>query len=238
MWKVIGASVAGTLHQATGRQCEDACGWRAGTGVTCLAVADGAGSRPMSRCGAALAVEGSLVASAEGPRDEDPAAWLRLIFAAARGQITTRAQAEGNDADDYATTLAVAILTGSAVAVGQIGDTIAVAGRAGSYQTLTPAPRAEYVNETAFLTGPDALGELRINVTPAARADTVFLATDGLRFKILDDLTTAAPFTPFFEDLAAFARSPQASDDAVRAFLAGLDDQSGDDKTLLAAVRG
>ena len=169
MWKVIGASVAGTAHQATGRQCEDACGWRAAAEVTCLAVA---------------------------------------------------------------------ILTGSAVAVGQIGDTIAVAGRAGSYQTLTPAPRAEYVNETAFLTGPDALGELRINVTPAARADTVFLATDGLRFKILDDLTTAAPFTPFFEDLAAFARSSQASDDAVRAFLADLDDQSGDDKTLLAAVRG
>src|SRR6516162_5495259 len=144
MWKVIGASVAGTVHQAAGRKCEDACGWRA-----------------MSRRGAALAVEGSLLASAEGPRDEDPAAWLRLIFGAARGQITTRALAEGNDADDYATTLAVAILTGSAVAVGQIGDTIAVAGRAGSYQTLNPAPRAEYVNETAFLTGPDALGELR-----------------------------------------------------------------------------
>jgi DNA-binding helix-hairpin-helix protein with protein kinase domain len=50
----------------------------------------------------------------------------------------------------------------------------------------------------------------------AAQADTVFLATDGLRFMILDDLATAAPFAPFFEDLAAFARSPQASDDAVR----------------------
>src|SRR6516162_4463797 len=205
MWKVIGASVAGTLHQATGRQCEDACGWRAGTEVTCLAVADGTGSRPMSGCGAALAVEGSLLASAEGRRDEDPAAWLRLIFAEAREQITARALADGNDADDYATTLAVAILTGTAVAVGQIGDTIAVAGHAGSYQAVAPAPRAEYVNETAFLTGPDALGELRIEVTPAARADTVFLATDGLRFKILDDLATAAPFAPFFEDLTAFA---------------------------------
>jgi hypothetical protein len=234
MWNVIGASVAGTSHQATGRQCEDACGWRAATGVTCLAVADGAGSRPLSRCGAALAVEGSLLACAEGPRTGDPAARLRLIFAAAREQITARALADGHDEDDYATTLAVAILTGTSVAVGQIGDTIAVAGHAGSYQTVAPAPRAEYVNETAFLTGPDALGELRIDVTPA---DTVFLATDGLRFKILDDLATAAPFAPFFEDLAAFARSPQASDDAVRAFLAGLDDQSGDDKTLVAAVR-
>jgi len=237
MWQVIGASVAGTAHQAAGRECEDACGWRAAPGLTCLAVADGAGSRPMSRHGAARAVESSLLACAEGSRDEDPAAWLRLIFAAAREQITARALADGKDAGDYATTLAVAVLTGAAVAVGQIGDTIAVAGRAGKYETLTPAPRAEYVNETAFLTGPDALDALRITVTPAAQADTLFLATDGLRFKILDDLATAAPFTPFFDDLAAFARSAQASDDAVRAFLAALDDQSGDDKTLVAAVR-
>src|SRR5215467_10827613 len=210
MWQVIGASVAGTAHQAAGRECEDACGWRAAPGLTCLAVADGAGSRPMSRHGAARAVESSLLACAEGSRDEDPAAWLRLIFAAAREQITARALADGKDAGDYATTLAVAVLTGAAVAVGQIGDTIAVAGRAGKYETLTPAPRAEYVNETAFLTGPDALDALRI---------------------------TVAPFTPFFDDLAAFARSAQASDDAVRAFLAALDDQSGDDKTLVAAVR-
>jgi len=237
MWKVIGASVAGTSHQAAGRQCEDVCGWRAAPEVTCLAVADGAGSRPMSRCGAALAVESALLACADGPRAGDPAAWLRLVFGAAREQITARALADGNEVDDYATTLAVAILTRAAVAVGQIGDTIAVAGRAGSYQTVAPAPRAEYVNETAFLTGPDALGELRIDVTAAAEADTVFLATDGLRFKILDDLATAAPFAPFFEDLATFARSSQASDDAVRAFLAGLDDQSGDDKTVVAAVR-
>ena len=71
MWKVIGASVPGTSHQAAGRQCEDVCGWRAAAGVTCLAVA---------------------------------------------------------------------ILTGTAVAVGQIGDTIAVAGHAGGYQTVSPAP--------------------------------------------------------------------------------------------------
>jgi hypothetical protein len=68
--------------------------------------------------GAALAVESALLACAEGPRAGDPDAWLRLIFAAAREQITARALADGNDADDYATTLAVAILTGEAVAVG------------------------------------------------------------------------------------------------------------------------
>ena len=53
----------------------------------------------------------------------------------------------------------------------------------------------------------------------------------------MSPICPTATAVPFFEDLAAFARSPLASDDAVRAFLAGLDDQSGDDKTLVAAVR-
>src|SRR5262249_43377806 len=152
MWQVIGASVAGTAHQAAGREGEDACGWRAAPGLTCLAGADGGGPRAKVPDRGAAGAGSALLRWPPGARGEG-AAWLRLIFAAAREQITARALADGKDAGDYATTLAVAVLTGAAVAVGQIGDTIAVAGRAGKYETLTPAPRAEYVNETAFLTG-------------------------------------------------------------------------------------
>jgi hypothetical protein len=248
MWKVIGASVTGTSHQAAGKACEDAAGWRTGQGLTCLAVADGAGSRPRSGAGAALAVERALAracAGADGQADGqngdgegggDPAAWVRQIFEDARDQIAVLASADGNEPDDYATTLAVAILTSRLVIIGQVGDAIAVAGHQGRYQTMAPAPRGEYVNETTFITGPGALAELRITVTPAAEVDTVVLGTDGLRFKVLD-LPAGVPFTPFFEDLAAYARSPRATEDAVRRFLDELDDQSGDDKTLVAAVR-
>lgn len=65
----------------------------------------------------------------------------------------------------------------------------------------------------------------------------MFLSTDGLRFKILADLSTAAPFAPFFEDLAVYTRSAGASAEEIQRFLTGLDDQSGDDKSLIAAVR-
>jgi hypothetical protein len=268
MWKVIGASVAGTSHEAAGKGCEDASGWRTDAGLTCLAVADGAGSRPMAGRGAALAVQRALLlAGADGPLADgpqadgpqaggpraggphgggpraggpgggDPAGWLRLIFEDVREQLTALASAEGNDVADYATTLAVAILTGHLVSIGQIGDTIAVTGLGEKYQTVAPAPRAEYVNETTFVTGQHALAQLRITVKPVSEVDAVFLATDGLRFKILDDLAASTPFAPFFGDLAAYARSPLATGDAVRRFLAEVDDQSGDDKTLVAAVR-
>lgn len=234
-WKVIGASVAGTSHEAVGKESEDASDWRTGPGLTCLAVADGAGSRPMSRHGAALAVRRSLLL-AGGERKGDPVAWLRLIFQDVREQIGALASADGNDAADYATTLAVAILTRQLVFIGQIGDTIAVVGHQGRYETVAPAPRLEYVNETTFITEDGALEELRVTVRPVTEVDTVFLSTDGLRFKILD-LAAGTPFAPFFDDLAAYARSPRATQDALRRFLAGLDDQTGDDKTLVAAVR-
>lgn len=243
-WTVIGASVTGRSHEAAGKDCEDASGWLTEPGLTCLAVADGAGSRPMARDGAALAVQRALemarICAARMADDEhggDPAAWLREIFADVRERIAALALAQARNADDYAATLAVAIVTSDVIGVGQIGDTIAVTGSAGRYETAAPAPRGEYVNETTFVTAPGALDELRVTVRTAAGVDSVFLSTDGLRFKILDDLAAATPFTPFFEDLAAYAGSAGVSAEALRRFLAALDDQSGDDKTIVAAVR-
>lgn len=239
-WKVIGASVAGTSHEAAGKPCEDASAWWWQQDLTCLAVADGAGSRPLSRQGAALAVEQALLlARACASRSDagDPGAWLRLVFQGTCEQVAALASAEGNDAGDYAATLAVAVVTSDVVCIGQLGDTIAVTGHGGRYKTVAPAPRSEYVNETTFLTEHDALDHVRVTLMPAPGVDAVFLSTDGLRYKILSDLAAAAPFTPFFEDATAYVCSPEASTDAVRRFLTGLDDQSGDDKTLVAAVR-
>ena len=240
MWKVIGASVTGTSHEAAGTGCEDASNWEVGPEVTCLAVADGAGSRPLSGRGARLAVEHALlIARACAGRDEpgDPRTWLQLIVRDVQEKIAELAASESRPPGDFATTLGVAILTGTVACVGQIGDTIAVLGQAGRYRTVAPPPRAEYVNETSFVTDDGAMERLRVTIEPIAEVDAVFLSTDGLRFKVLGNLMTADPFPPFFEDLAAYTRSDEATADEIRRFLAGLDDQSGDDKTLVAAVR-
>jgi Protein phosphatase 2C len=244
MWKIAGASVPGTVHLAAGRPCDDACGWFAVDGLTCLLVADGAGSRPLSRQGSALAVHSALAAvragGPSGPSGEgaDHAAWMRAILADVHASLSEFAAAQGRDPGVYATTLAVVVLTDEVACVGQIGDGIVVAHLAGAYETVAPAPRGEYVNETAFLTDDQGVADARITVLPAGELDAVFLATDGLRFKILGDLMAAAPFLPFFDDLGAYLRSPDASAEAIEKFLAGLtDDQSGDDKTLVGAVR-
>jgi hypothetical protein len=241
MWKIAGASVTGTRHQAAGQPGQDASAWLADGNLTCLAVADGAGSRPLSGQGSALAVQSALTAAAAQAGRPDPGgpqAWLRAAFARAREDIDRLARDQGRPAGDYATTLGVVILTEDLVCVGQVGDTIVVVRRDGAFETVAPDQQPEYVNETSFVTGPGALEAARMTVLPAAGVNAVFLSTDGLRFKILGDLFTAAPFSPFFDDLSAYLHGPGATGEAIGQFLAGLtDDQSGDDKTLVAAVR-
>ncbi len=163
--------------------------------------------------------------------------WFPLVLNDVREHIATLADAEGEEIGAYATTLGVAVITGRAICIGQVGDTIAVLGRAGQYRTVDPAARPEYVNETSFVTDDDALDQLRVTIEPGTEVDAVFLSTDGLRFKVLDDLATAAPFAPFFEDLTSYTRSTEASTGEIERFLTDLEDQSGDDKSLIAAVR-
>lgn len=240
MWKVIGASVTGRSHQATATDCEDACGWRADRDITTLVVADGAGSRPLAAAGAALAVEQALSAADTVAVSGNPVRMpelMRAVFGNVRDQIARLATAEEHAIGEYACTLAVAVLTAHSVCVGQIGDTITVVGHKSRYATLAPAPQTEYVNETTFVTDERWTDHIRIGVLRADEADAVFLSTDGLRFKILADLGKGTPYTPFFEDAQSYARSVDANAGAIRRFLAALDDQSGDDKTLLIAVR-
>ncbi len=242
MWKAIGASVIGNTHIADGTGCQDASGWRTHAGVTCLAVADGAGSRSLSATGSALAVEESLhtvaALAADESAPEDLTDWLRAAFGSARDRIAAFASAADRKPGEYATTLAVAILKGDHVAVGQVGDCIVVVGIGGRCLTVDPEikPRDEYVNGTFFLTASDWHDRLRLTLLAGA-PDVVALSTDGLRYKITDT-ATGVPFEPFFDDILGYAQRPAARSAGVGRALTELEnDQSGDDKSLMVAVR-
>jgi hypothetical protein len=240
MWKVLGASVTGNSHVAKGTGCQDASGWRTHAGVTCLAVADGAGSRPLSATGSALAVEQALETVARLASDETPPEdltdWLRAAFDSARDRIAAFASSTERKPGEYAATLAVAILTPDYIAVGQVGDGITVVGGGGRYIAVHPEVKGEYVNETFFLTASDWYEHLRVTVLAGA-ADVVALSTDGLRYKITNT-KTGAPFGPFFDGLLSYVKGTEASSDGIGRFLARLEnDQTGDDKSLVAAVQ-
>jgi hypothetical protein len=237
MWKVIGASVPGTSHLQVGKGCEDASIGIGGDDVMCLAVADGAGSRPLSGQGSRIAVDTVAELAGDIHRGGDAEAWLRAAFAAVHRRIAQEAAGQQHDRHDYAATLAVAVLMDGVVAIGQVGDTVAVVGGPGGYATIAPAPHSEYANETVFVTHADYADHLRVQTLPAEGIDEVFLSTDGLRYKILDDLAESVPYEPFFADVGTYTRSPGAAAESIERFLTSVDDQTGDDLTLAVAVR-
>jgi hypothetical protein len=104
-------------------------------------------------------------------------------------------------------------------------------------RTISPSPRGEYVNETTFVTSAGAFDLLRLDRLPEGEVSAVAMSTDGLRMKILDDVAAATPYGPFFEDIFTYACSDRVKDTAVAAFIDGLADQTGDDKTLVVAVK-
>jgi hypothetical protein len=236
MWRVVGASVAGRSHEKAGRGCEDAFSYCVTPELTCLVVADGAGSRARAQQGSALAVRSVMqraICGTGGSLTE----WMRDTFEEVRRTLTAAAaEVDGATPDDFATTLGVVVVAGQDVCVGQVGDSLAVVGVRGRYRTVDPPPRFEYANQTVFVTSPDLGKNLRVTAMAGSEVEEVFLSTDGLRMKILDDLATHEPYEPFFLFVADYVRTGKASNQWVTTVLSQVDDQTGDDKSLIVAI--
>ena len=109
----------------------------------------------------------------------------------------------------------------------------------GSVVSVAAPDQFEYANEVAFITTDQALEKhLKIHHQPADQVQGIALATDGLRYKILDNPGTGSPYAQFYTDTWAYARQPDATSSAIVRFLSDVDDQTGDDKTLVVAVNG
>lgn len=234
-WRVLGGSVTGSLHRRQGRGCDDAFGWHVEGDVVVAVTADGAGSRPGTSAFGAFTAVRAVVAAAER---HGVGGAVEGLFQAALSAVHDAADELGLAPDLLATTLSVAVVAGGQVTIGQVGDGIAVHGSADAVEAVAVGARCEHVNETAFLTSPGALSDhLRTFSTSADAVDALALATDGLRYQVLDDVQACRPFVPFFQDAWAYAGRADAAPDAITSFLDEIEDQSGDDKTLLLAVR-
>jgi hypothetical protein len=242
-WRVLGASVAGFVHVAQGRGCDDAHGWWAGDAMTVIVIADGAGSRPgTSAVGSHLAVAAVLEASREASFAEahasDPASAATALVEQAIAVLEAEAVTLELELRAFATTLCVAILAGEQATIAQVGDGVAAVEHVGgAIEVVAVAERFEYANEVVFLTAADALAHVKV-FTSSEPVRSVALTTDGLRYKVLDDLAATSPYEPFFRESWDYARSEPASSGAIEDFLLEVDDQTGDDKTLLLAVTG
>lgn len=248
VWRIVGASVAGTSHRARAAGRQDAFASRAlPDGTLILAVADGAGSAPRSAEGATRAAEHvvhSLRRMILKRCPQTDADWERVIWRAclnARLSVLALARFARRPPRDFATTLTCAVLTDERLIVGQVGDGLAVVRDVGGVLHAPVRPsRGEYANETAFLTMPGMTHALQVVVTPV-RGQAVAVTTDGL-LRLAAKIPGYEPFPPFFTPLFAFVEGATDTARAAHALAQFLDSErvngrTDDDKTLVLATR-
>jgi hypothetical protein len=246
-WRVAGASVAGAAHERAGVGCQDAHCWSIlPNGRLAIAVADGAGSAAHAAEGARVVVDAAeayLVSALRDDLPDDTQGWRDLVrrtFDAALAAVTAHAAGAQLPLRDYAATLTVVVAAGDLLAVGQVGDGIAVAeGDAGLFLAAAPQ-RGEYANEVALLTSVQAAEGAAIAVFPMA-VRAIAVTTDGL-LRLAVRLPSHDPHDPFFRPLFAFLDETAdlaAAREEVARFLASerVNDRTDDDKTLVLAVR-
>ncbi|AKG23283.1 PP2C family serine/threonine-protein phosphatase [Calothrix sp. 336/3] len=249
-WRIVAASICGTSHLKNEQLCQDAHHFLTlPNDILVVAAADGAGSASLGKVGAMVAVETAVESicrqgiSRETFQDDGQVRSLLMeaIFNA-RSAVAQEAVACGTQAQELASTLIIAIATPEAVAVGQIGDGVAVARNAqGNLIALTKPDNGEYMNETTFLVSPGALETTQINIWHQAIVN-IGVLTDGLQMLAMN-MATSAPHKPFFLPLFDFVAKVDdrtvAKEQLVK-FLRSerITERTDDDLTLVLAAFG
>jgi hypothetical protein len=119
----------------------------------------------------------------------------------------------------------------------QIGDGFIVAGLEGEEHKLLFQPdKGEFVNQTTFVTSPNALDEMQVDVI-VGKQKFICASTDGLE-KVAIQMSDWTPFPPFFKPLEQYLQettNPEQDDEYIQKFLDSerLNARTEDDKTLL-----
>lgn len=246
-WRVIGASVQGSSHRVLGIPCQDAHSYRCLADRTLvLAVTDGAGSAQKAQEGAQFAAAwttDALCQRLEGQHPSSPEEWETLVresAQSARTKLVQKAEEEGIDLHDFATTLTCAVISPFWTVTAQVGDGVGII-ELGNGELLTAAvpQRGLYANETNFLTMDDALDRLAVSCY-RGQARSMALSSDGL-LRLIVKLPQYAPEARFFWPLFDFLRSTPDEEvirTVMEAFLVSerVCRRTDDDKTILLAV--
>lgn len=247
-WRVVAASVCGTSHEKTGQACQDAHHWEMlSNGVLVAAVADGAGSAVLGGRGATVAsqtaveiVRSHLTTERLPESDED---WMVLLIhaiTAAQKSVEAEALAHEVSPRDLATTLILVVASPNLISTVQVGDGATVASDGEDKIIAITTPQSgEYINETSFLTSPDAIETAQTKLWRGTVSHFAIFS-DGLQMLGLK-MPHGTPHTPFFFPLFRFVSNvtdQTVAKEQLITFLCSprIRERADDDLTLLLAA--
>ena len=215
--------------------------FRAGDGVLCAIVCDGAGSADHGGEGASVVCRTLTVSlrqhfrnNADLPGNDEIWSWIDTV----RDRLGLAADRLGKTRRVFASTLVMLVATKDAIITAHIGDGAVVARNSDVWETLSPPENGEYASMTFFVTD-DPAPRLRIcRFTADYNGFAVF--SDGIEHLALDQRTDS-PHEPFFETMLAPLDKVDEHgkhitlSTALAAFLNGprVCDKTDDDKTLI-----
>lgn len=237
---VTGACAVAKQIKKVGHVCQDAFAVeKIGDNQVIAVISDGAGSVPMAKEGAALAVNKAMAYMKRfdlNDLSDRTMQQLHHIPTLVRDAIRKEAEKKKQDPNDYASTLiAVAFMPDRLIGL-QVGDGFLVSGIQDEYDLIFSGKKGEYVNETNFVTDDTLDVQCFVQREPI---DFVALATDGLEHVAIDQRLNEAhigffkPFDMFLQD------NPKKKmiDSELEKFLKSerLQQRSNDDRTLVIA---
>jgi len=246
MWKAVGKSVAGTSHSKGEVPCQDFCDyWHCQLGdehALIIGIADGAGSAALAHVGSRETV-GCLMqqaASCGHQLEKITAQVVRGWIEKTLEYLAEVAARENTEQSQLACTVLLAILGENQAVFAQIGDGGWVVDYQGNFEAVTWPFNGDFVNQTKFITSPDALDFLQF-----ARRDGPLSAaagfTDGMQSLALK-FADKSVHGPFFEAMFAALRESDDSTSLLAPLIAFLsservNERTDDDKTLVLAHR-
>jgi hypothetical protein len=264
-WRLLAASVRGKYHAHAALWRDDAFAWAMAGPWTVLAVADGAGSAPLSRVAAAVACAEGVRALEEKtagvPPGPDAAEHLRAALAVsmlrAREAVRSEAEKRRRPEREFQTTCLLVVHAtvpaGDVVGALQVGDgAIGLYHDDGTCLVLGAADHGAYASETRFLTTPGIDEGLkgRAVVTVRSGLRAVAVMTDGVADDFFPEKTRLVQLfganavngltTPQGEPLPGILRGPThdpLEGQALAEWLRYEKRGSSDDRTLVLLYR-
>jgi hypothetical protein len=170
----------GYAHRKARKPCQDYCAFKAENDCVAVALADGAGSAPLSHIGAKIT---SMTFVSYFSHSPDRTSDLTKVIDRIKRNIARKAKMKGASISDFATTLIGAVLYQDELSVVHIGDGIVVDGAG---RVISEGVRGEFANQTSFVTSsnPKAVTET-LDVKPPF---SIALMSDGGEHVFFDKL--------------------------------------------------
>lgn len=191
-YQIAAAAETGTYHQAAGTPCEDKVAVFRTEDAVCVVLADGAGSRAHSREGAQCVTEyvaKRLCREFDALWDLAPGPLADTLI---DGCIQALDRLEP-PVQELASTLLFFAGTGDGRCLsGHLGDGVQIlVPRDGPSQVYSPPENGAYLNETYFITGPDAAAHLRLKRTRLEGPGALLLMSDGMAESLYQNATAS-----------------------------------------------